>query len=451
MICLLLLQNYTLLSSLFTPQQMSLIHNNFEPVNLKMVQQFAALFDHATIGIIITGTDGVIINFNHYAERQFGYNKNELVGQLVEVLIPSQYHHKHVHYRDSFNSHPEPRAMGAGRDLYGRKKDGTDFPVEVSLSHYTIGGENFTIAFIIDITVRKQHEAVVLKQKNELENTADKIIRLNSELEEKVEDRTKMLRETLAELERSKNELNEAFETEKELSELKSRFVTMASHEFRTPLSTILSSAYLLEKYNEAEGNSKAEKHIQRIKNAVAGMKNILEDFLSLGKLEEGLIACHFEEITFEEFREEVKTVVQEMQSLLKAGQVISLKQEGEMPVFFDKNFLRNILLNLTSNAIKFSPENSTIHVSYQLTPAMVTLSVADKGIGISEEDKEHLFERFFRGKNAGNIQGTGLGLHIVSKYLELMNGTIECNSVLNQGTTFTVHIPQIAQQLISN
>ena len=115
------------------------------------------------------------------------------------------------------------------------------------------------------------------------------------------------------------------------------------------------------------------------------------------------------------------------------------------MPVFFDKNFLRNILLNLTSNAIKFSPENSTIHVSYQLTPAMVTLSVADKGIGISEEDKEHLFERFFRGKNAGNIQGTGLGLHIVSKYLELMNGTIECDSILNQGTTFTVHIPQIA------
>ena len=425
---------------------MSLIHNNFEPVNLKMVQQFAALFDYATIGIIITGTDGVIINFNHYAERQFGYTKNELVGQLVEVLIPFKYHHKHVHYRDSFNSHPEPRAMGAGRDLYGRKKDGTDFPVEVSLSHYTIGGENFTIAFIIDITVRKQHEAVVLKQKTELENTADKIIRLNSELEEKVEDRTKMLRETLAELERSKNELNEAFETEKELSELKSRFVTMASHEFRTPLSTILSSAYLLEKYNEAEENSKAEKHIQRIKNAVSGMKNILEDFLSLGKLEEGLITCHFEEITFEEFREEVKTVVQEMQSLLKTGQVISLKQEGEMPVFFDKNFLRNILLNLTSNAIKFSPENSTIHVSYHLTPAMVTLSVADKGIGISEEDKEHLFERFFRGKNANNIQGTGLGLHIVSKYLELMNGTIECDSILNQGTTFTVHIPQIAQ-----
>lgn len=417
--------------------------NNYEPENLKMVQQFEALFNHATIGIIITGTDGRIINFNRYAESQFGYAREELIGQLIEVLIPRKYHHKHVDYRKAFHAHPEPRSMGAGRDLFGLKKDGSEFPVEVSLSHYSIGEENYAIAFVIDITVRKQHEAVVMEQKTELEKTADKIIRLNSELEEKVEDRTKMLRETLAELEKSKDELSEALETEKELSELKSRFVTMASHEFRTPLSTILSSAYLLQKYTEADGNTRTAKHIARIKNAVAGMKSILEDFLSLGKLEEGLIQTHLEEIEYEVFNEEVKNVIQEMQALLKPGQTIEWHKEGERGVYIDKNFLRNILLNLTSNAIKFSPENSAINLSVVLSEDEVTITIADKGIGISEEDKEHLFERFFRAKNASNIQGTGLGLHIVAKYLELMHGSIDMQSKLNEGTTFTVHIPQ--------
>jgi PAS domain S-box-containing protein len=425
---------------------MSTADTPIEPEKRRMVQQFEALFDHATIGIIITGTDGRIINFNRFAEKQFGYTKAELTGQLIEVLIPSKYHHKHVDYRDSFNAHPSPRAMGAGRDLNGLKKDGSEFPVEVSLSHYTIEGEHYAIAFIIDITVRKKHEAVVMEQKDELEKTADKIIRLNSELEEKVEDRTKMLRETLVELERSKDELSEALEDEKELGELKSRFVTMASHEFRTPLSTILSSTFLLEKYMEAEGITKAQKHIQRIKNAVAGMKSILEDFLSLGKLEEGLIHVHMEVIDYDTFFQEVKNVIQELNGLLKPGQSIQLRQEGERSVYIDKNFLRNILLNLTSNAIKFSPDNEVVEVGFKLTDEEVIIFVSDKGIGISDEDKEHLFERFFRAKNASNIQGTGLGLHIVSKYLELMNGNIDLQSKLNEGTTFTVHIPQHQQ-----
>lgn len=420
--------------------------NNSESENLKMVQQFEALFNHATIGIVVTNNRGEIINFNKYAEQQFGYTREELVGQLVEVLIPSPLHHRHIKYRDAFYKHPEPRAMGAGRDLHGLKKDGSEFPVEVSLSHYEIDGQSYVIAFIIDITVRKKHEVVVLTQKEELENVAEKITRLNSELEEKVEDRTKMLRETLAELERSKDELSEAYENEKELSELKSRFVTMASHEFRTPLSTILSSAYLLQKYSEQSGNDKIEKHIQRIKGAVSGMKSILEDFLSLGKLEEGLIQTKAEVISFDEYVEELKNVVQEMQSLQKPGQQITLATEGEGEVTIDKQLLRNILLNLISNAIKFSPENAEVKVATSLGKNELALSVTDSGIGISEEDQQHLFERFFRARNASNIQGTGLGLHIVSKYLELMDGTISFTSQLNQGTTFTIHIPQNKQ-----
>jgi PAS domain S-box-containing protein len=260
--------------------------------------QFEALFNHATIGIVVTEADGKIVNFNKYAETQFGYSQEELIGRSVDILVPKKIHALHHRHREGFYKHPEPRRMGEGRDLFAQKKDGTEFPVEISLSNYNINDELFVIAFVIDITVRKKNEVIVLKQKDELEKITIEITKLNTELEHKVEYRTKMLRETLTELEKSKEELSESLEKEKELNELKSRFVTTASHEFRTPLSTILSSSFLLEKYNDINEPAKREKHIQRIKNAVDDMKNILEDFLSLGKLEEGSIKINIEELT---------------------------------------------------------------------------------------------------------------------------------------------------------
>src|SRR5436305_10271646 len=186
---------------------------------------------------------------------------------------------------------------------------------------------------------------------------------MNQQQKQKVEDRTKMLRETLAELEKSKEELSEALEAEKELGELKSRFVTMASHEFRTTLSIILSSAFLLEKYGDAD-NEKIKKHIQRIKNAVGGMKSILEDFLSLGKLEEGSIKATLEKITAEECFAEIEDTIHEMEPALKPGQKINFNHSGNYSVTIDKHLLKNILLNLISNAIKFSHESSLIDVS---------------------------------------------------------------------------------------
>jgi signal transduction histidine kinase len=333
--------------------------------------------------------------------------------------------------------------MGHGRDLHARHKNGHTFPVEVSLSHYIINGETFVIAFVIDITVRKKHEETVLEQKQELERVTAEIKMMNSELEQKVEDRTKMLREALVELEKSKEELSEALENEKELSELKSRFVTMASHEFRTPLSTILSSAYLLEKYNELNPNPKTQKHIHRIKGAVGGMKNILEDFLSLSKLEEGVVQPHMEELSADTIIEIVNSLILEMDALLKPGQQILFKNSVSQNVWVEKNLLKNILINLVSNAVKFTGENEAITISSSVAEDNLVFSVEDTGIGISEEDQLHLFERFFRAKNASNIQGTGLGLHIVVKYLELMDGRIEMKSKLEQGSTFTIYIPQ--------
>lgn len=406
-------------------------------------EQFEALFDYATIGIVVTDAEGKIINFNKFAENQFGYKKEELTDKKIEILLPPSVHAKHEKYREHYYTNPEPRAMGRGRDLYAQNKDGHTFPVEVSLSHHAINGETFVIAFVIDITVRKKQESVVLEQKQELERITTEIKKMNSELEQKVGDRTKMLREALAELEKSKEELNEAYENEKELSELKSRFVTMASHEFRTPLSTILSSTYLLEKYNEQNLNPKVEKHLKRIRGAVGGMKSILEDFLSLGKLEEGLMHTNIEKVSADVFVEDLNNLIQELKVLLKTGQKIALNNTVKENVWADRNLLKNILMNLISNAIKFSNEDSIITVSSSFPDRDLVVSVEDNGIGISEEDKQHLFERFFRARNASNIQGTGLGLHIVGKYLELMNGKIEMKSKLNEGSAFTIYIPQ--------
>ena len=203
------------------------------------MESINALFEFATEGIIIANRKGVIIKANPSSERLFGYEKYELVGKVIEDLIPSKYAKSHVKQRDSYHENPHPRAMGKNMTLFAKRKDNSEFPVEISLSHYVENDEQLSIAFIIDITERKQQE--------------DKIITLNQNLEKKVKERTNVLHEALLELENSKEQLSIALEKEKQLNDMKSRFVTMASHEFRTPLSTILSSVSLIGKYVSLE------------------------------------------------------------------------------------------------------------------------------------------------------------------------------------------------------
>ncbi|MEO6288930.1 MAG: PAS domain-containing sensor histidine kinase [Ginsengibacter sp.] len=400
------------------------------------VQQFVALFNYATIGIVITNKNGVIINFNKCIQIQFGYTKAEVLGKTVEILLPQSIHSKHEAHRDNFNKNPQNRIMGAGRDLCARKKDGTEFPVEVSLSHYSLNSEEYVIAFVVDITVRKKNEKLFLEQQSEVQRITTEVQTMNKELEQKVQERTMMLKETLAQLEISKEELNEALAKEKELSELKSRFVTMASHEFRTPLSTIFTSLSLIGKYTTTEEQDKRTRHILRSKEAVNNMKNMLEDFLSLGKLEEGKIEVHISEFDMTQF---VENILSGVQNLKKRGQKFIYVHHGKFEVSSDQALLKNIIINLISNAIKFSPENSAITFTSYVDADKIQVSVKDEGMGISEEDQQHLFERFFRGKNALNIEGTGLGLAIIAKYLQMLNGTINCKSELNSGTEFIV------------
>ncbi|MEO7489431.1 MAG: PAS domain-containing sensor histidine kinase [Ferruginibacter sp.] len=400
------------------------------------VQQFVALFNYATIGIVITNKNGVIINFNKYIQIQFGYTKAEVLGKTVEILLPQSIHSKHVAHRDNFNKKPQNRIMGAGRDLCARKKDGTEFPVEVSLSHYSLNSEEYVIAFVVDITVRKKNEKLFLEQQSEVQRITTEVQTMNRELEQKVQERTMMLKETLAELEKSKEVINQALAAEKELGELKSRFVTMASHEFRTPLSTIFTSLSLIGKYTTTVEQDKRERHILRSKEAVNNMKYMLEDFLSLGKLEEGKIEVHISQFDITQF---VETILSGVHNLKKSGQKFIYVHHGKTELAFDQVLLKNIIINLLSNAIKFSPENSAITFNTNVDSDKIYLSVKDEGMGISEDDQQHLFERFFRGKNALNIEGTGLGLAIIAKYLQMLEGTINCKSELNGGTEFIV------------
>ena len=398
-----------------------------------------SLFENATEGIILTNGTGNIVIANPAAEKMFGYKQTELIGNPVEILIPESKKPHHQKLREGFHQNPSNRSMGHGRDLYARKKDGSEFPVEVSLSHYRKDEEIFVIAFIVDITQRKEIENNMMQQKAELEKITDKMRLLNSELEIKVEERTLILKEALQKLEESQLELNEALKKEKQLNEIKSRFVSMASHEFRTPLTTVLSSASLLSKYTKNDEQEKREKHIHRIKNSVNNLNDILEDFLSLGKLNEGKIETKPEivnlKIVMEDTLDEIKTQ-------LKPGQHFIIKCSGTHEASTDKKLFRNVLINLVSNAIKFSEEGKPITVKGDIAGDKAVISVADEGIGISEEDQQHLFSSFFRAANATNIQGTGLGLHIVKRYVELLNGEIDLQSQLNKGTTITFSIP---------
>ena len=385
-------------------------------------QGIDAVFQFATEGILVTNGKSEIIQINPSAEKLFGYDSGELLGQKIEILIPKRLKEKHVGHRDGFHKNPHARSMGGGMELYGEKRDGSEFPVEISLSPYSTPEGNFVVAFIVDNTNRRIAE--------------DKLKNYSTDLEKQVNNRTLILQEAITELEKTKNELHEALEKEKELNEMKTRFVSMASHEFRTPLTTILSSLSLVKTYGDQNNTEKQDRHIHKIKSSITNLTDILNDFLSVSKLEEGKIENIRERFDVKIF---IEGVISEVESLCKNGQSINFVHDGNAELYLDSKLLKHVLFNLLSNAAKFSNENSVIQVRSNLSDLEYNLSVEDQGIGISEIDQKHLFQRFFRARNASNIQGTGLGLNIIENYIEVMNGNIRFTSIENVGTTFNL------------
>ena len=413
------------------------IQENFQTEKTHMT----SLFENATEGILLTNRKGVIVIANPAAEKMFAYGSGELKDLSIELLIPKRFLHNHKTQREQFYHKPENRFMGVGRDLYAQRKDSTEFPVEISLTHYNLNDETFVIAFIVDITSRKEIEKNLIAQREELEKVTNDIRRLNADLEGRVEERTIILKEALQKLEESQQELSASLDKEKQLNEIKSRFVSMASHEFRTPLSTILSSATLISKYQEATEQEKREKHINRIKDSVKHLNELLEDFLSLGKLDEGKVGITKMKFSVRDFVEEL---ADEIRVQLKPGQDLEYHCEGQDEFVTDKRMLKNILLNLLSNGIKFSPEGKKVFLETIFENGQLTLTVKDQGIGIPKEDQLHLFTTFFRASNVSNIQGTGLGLTIIKRYVQLLQGEIALQSELEKGTTISVRLPML-------
>ena len=396
-------------------------------------RRFEAVFANATIGIIVCDRAGQMVSANQVAGEQFGYATAELLGQRIEILVPNAVGRHHEQLRESFNAGPQFRRMGAHRgDLVGQRQDGTVFPVEVSLSYFHLDEELYVVSYILDITLKRNAE-------RELTAQHQRVARLNAELEQKVADRTHALMSTLEQLEQRGRELGLALAAEQELGELKSRFVSMASHEFRTPLTAVLSSAELIGQYAEGPQRAKQLKHVQRIQSSVKHLNDILEEFLSVGRIEEGRIEARPARLDLAALLTET---VADVQPLRKAGQRIEPDAQCPAPIYLDPSLLRKILVNLLSNALKYSGENAVVRVRATCTSQLLTLSVEDHGVGISKEDQEHLFQRFFRARNVSTVPGTGLGLYIIAKYLELMRGTVALHSELGVGTTVTITIP---------
>ncbi|MBT1686457.1 PAS domain-containing sensor histidine kinase [Dawidia soli] len=240
---------------------------------------------------------------------------------------------------------------------------------------------------------------------------------------------------------RAEEETKKALATLTELSKLKSDFVTLASHEFRTPLTTILSSAFLAENYTFGETREKVGKHLARIKSSVNMPTAILDEFLSVTKIDEGDVRLNLEQLDLPLYMESVRT---NLQALAKPGQTIHYTHTGADTVWTDPVLLGHIVRNLVTNSIKYSPEDGAIHIATEVNGS-ICLIVSDRGIGIPKEDQKHLFERFFRASNAGNIQGTGLGLHIMRHYVAMLNGSVTFQSDAGKGTRVEVVLTQPA------
>jgi two-component system sensor kinase FixL len=385
-----------------------------------------AIIENAIDGIITINERGIIESINPAACKLFDYIPEEVIGKNVSTLMPPPDKEQHDEYLHRYQQTGHAHIIGIGRDVVGLKKDGTRFPFRLGISEVQFLGRKIYAGFIHDISHQREAE--------------ERLKEYATHLEELVEERTQDLKATVEALQMAKEEVSFSLEKEKELGLLKSRFVSIASHEFRTPLTSVQLSVSLIEKYAEPFNNLNIAKHVHKIKSAVGNLTSILNDFLSLEKLESGKQEAAYHDFDLVVFSE---AIAEEMQVLAKQNQNIIYQHTGTKSVIrLDQNLLRNCIVNLVNNAIKYSGENSFIGFTTEINQHECIITVSDNGIGIPEADQKHLFEAFFRAHNTGTIPGTGLGLNIVARYTNLMNGKIDFKSEVNQGTLFTITFP---------
>lgn len=401
------------------------------------------LLDAVPEGVIIVDEHQKIVEANESVEKIFGYGRKELINQPLNILIPPKYRSGHKAHFHSFLNQKGHRQMGQGGDFFGIRKDESIFPLEIGLNYFTLSQKNFVMALISDISIRKQQEQE--RQK------------LNEELEIEVEKRTKDLKKAITDLKKlnvkletenqkrieAEKDAKTALKKEQELNELKTKFLSLVSHEFKTPLSGILTSTMLLSKYVLTEQQVKREKHIKTITDEVHYLNNILNDFLSVEKLDKGKVNYKFNEFKLSKV---INEVIYNSNVILKEGQLIKYPKDiDDISLYQDEKILELNLSNLINNAIKYSPENSIIDIEVLQDEQMTSFIITDEGIGIPEHDQKNIFERYFRAENALHTQGTGIGLNIVKGHLENLKGSITFSSIENKGSTFVMKLPNKA------
>ena len=308
---------------------------------------------------------------------------------------------------------------------------------------------NFVLFYLVYLAISRES-----KQRHRAQAALQQA---NTELEARVAARTEDLRLTNQQLQSSQTELRQSLEKEQELNQLKSRIITTISHEYRTPLTVIQSSAELLQVYGYKWSEEKKLTHLERIQKTVKHLTNLVSDVFFIGKAEANRLECKPKLLDLEAFccelveqmSSEINDLLAENGGVHTAGGTLSkttaiaFSSHGNaVPAYLDEQLLRHILINLLSNAIKYSPQGSTVQFSLEWLPDRVKFCIQDEGIGIPEADQPQLFAFFHRASNVGNLPGTGLGLAIVKKSVELHDGEITLTSVVDQGTTFTVTLP---------
>lgn len=490
-------------------------------------EAFKILFEGASEGIVVVNSKQKIVATNNSARATFGYQKNQLEGQHLNTLIPSSYHGGHHAHFEGFMHHSQKREMGKGRDLYGLRKDGSQFPVEAGLNPFTLHGHKYVMALVTDITVRKRAETELKHWANIFNESFNEIFIFDADtlkfvdvnkgaqqnigytLDELVEmtpidikpafteaqfrsyirpllddkedqlifktdhvrkdgstypvevhlqtsisegrttcvaiilditerlNYTERLEKTVVERTR---QLEEALGKEKELNELKTKFLSLVSHEFKTPISGILTSATLAGKYTKEEQQEKREKHLNTIKSKVKYLNTIIDDFLSIERLDTGKTNYKFTSFPLSKVLNEV---IYDANMHLKEGQHITYPQNADdIVVEFDEKILELSLSNLIHNAVKYSGEGTVVEVQAIEEKDTIHIDITDQGIGIPEQEQRFVFDRYFRAENALLNPGTGIGLNIVKNHLENLSGSITFKSVENKGSTFTIAIP---------
>ena len=376
--------------------------------------RFRKLLEAAPDAILEVNPEGKIILLNEAADRMFGYSRGELLGFNVENLVPAAMRGGHAQHRASYASHPKTRPMGTGLELQGQRKDGSLFPVEISLSPNWIDGSLHVIASVRDITERKL-----------------------------VEDRIRVLREQYTAELTAKNELLEARNLEVEqANRLKNEFLASMSHELRTPLHTIIGFSELLTEQLEGPLNEKQQRFLGHILQDARHLLELINEILDISKIESGRLELKREAFDFDHCVEEVLGGIRHQ----AANKNVALENKNAFidPLYADRVRVKEILYNLVSNAVKFTRAGGSVWVESAQEGDFLQVSVCDTGIGIPESEQSSIFDKFYQVGSSmdGTREGTGLGLPITRHLIELHGGTISVESRLGRGSRFELIFP---------